>query len=264
MPSIAELTGPSDEFFLAAHDGVKCSRVLADRPLGIGLATGLLAALVRGDWCQLWDGELFRTGAGQPRDEALYALLARMEEDEQDWPPPPIPPAPRTYIAAHARTPYSQAWTPEARDDWRAPPVPQETRPAGSGHQVREWMAYLANKRRAEALVGDRLASRGLVWREERGLPGFRSVRYVPRDTIVTGNPASKVRTAAERGSALPWSGLFLAGLFLATGLHQHALATLKSSEHSTLQSLLQGLDEQSLELLKTAQDAVGNAAAVR
>lgn len=247
--------GPTGDFWLTSHDGVNSSRLIGDRPFGIGLATGLLAELVRGEWCELWDGELFRTTADPPADAALWELLVKMEEDEAQWPPqpPPRPTRSRTYIGVHARPEQGQVGY----------PVPIETRPAGRGHQVREWMSYLANKRRAETLVGERLARHELVSRVERGWL-FKTMRYVPCDTVVTGNPASLIRCCAQRGYQLPWSGLFLTGLYLATGLHQHALATLTPDEHSALLSQLKGLDEKSRKLLKAANVAVGDAAAVR
>jgi hypothetical protein len=247
--------GPTDDFWLTAHDGVKSMRVIGERPLGIGLAAGFLAELVHGKWCELRDGELFRTTADPPNDAALRALLAKMDDDERHWPPAstPVPPPSRTYVGTHLRPQHDLVWQ----------PAPRETRPAGRGHQVREWMSYLANKKRAETLAGDRLVDRGLVLREERGLV-FKTVRYTPRDTIVTANPASLIRGAAQRGYRLPWSEQFLAGLYLATGLHHYALATLEPDEHQTLLALLKDLDEPSRALLKAADIAVGDAAAVR
>jgi hypothetical protein len=63
---------------------------------------------------------------------------------------------------------------------------------------------------------------------------------------------------------------LFLAGLFLATGLHHHALATLSPNERSLLARQIQqglqdrgkpGLKEMLQELLRAADAAVGEAA---
>jgi hypothetical protein len=254
MPS-AGLERPTDDFWLAAHDGVgvKSPRVIGDRPFGLGLATGLLAELVHGGWCQLWDGQLFRTaGADQPRDAALRALLDKMAQDEKHWPPTPVPPASRTYVGVHVRAPYGLVW----------PPVPRQDHPAGRGHQLRDWIAYLANKR-AETLVGERLTRSGLARPEQHGLV-IKRTRYVPRDTNVTGRPASRLQIAAQRGSSLSWSDRVLAGLCLATGLHQHALYALTSGEHDRLLTLIKGLDGPLRELIRAADAAVGDAAAVR
>jgi hypothetical protein len=262
MPS-AEPTRFTDPFWLAAHDGVKGARLIGDWSLGIGLATGLLAELVHGGWCQLWKGSLFRKTASPPKDPALLALFDQMKADEKDWPPPPPPPpSPRTYVGDHVQVRPGQVWPPAARAELSKPPVPQETRPSGRGHDLREWMSWLVYEERAETLVGERLLRSGLVSREERRrMLGGTTVRYVPCDSVVTGFPASGVRTAVQRGLDLPCSGLFLAGLFLATGLHEHALATLTPAEHSALLDRLKGLDEQSRELLKVAHAAVGDAA---
>ena len=59
----------------------------------------------------------------------------------------------------------------------------------------------------------------------------------------------------------MTWPALFLGGLFLATGLHHHALATLTPFHRSLLASQLKRLDPMSQELLKTADTAVGEAA---
>jgi hypothetical protein len=251
MPS----AGPTDDFWLAAHDGVMNARVIGDRPFGIGLAAGLLVELVHGDWCQLWDGELFRTTTpDRPRDAVLGALLDKMEHDERQWPPSaPVPPTPRSYVGAHVQPPHGQVW----------PPVPRPARPAGRGHRVRDWMAYLANQKRAETLVGDRLTRSGRAWREEHGRV-LKRVRYMPRDTLVTGTPASRIQAAAQHGTRLSWSDLVLVGLCLATGLHQHALSALTPAERHRLLGLLDDLDEQSWELIKATNGAVGDAAAVR
>lgn len=257
---LAEPTWPTDAFWLTAHDGIKASRLLSDRLLGIGLATGLLAELVHGDWCQLWDDALFRTAAASPADDAaLSAVLARMEEDEEHWPPSPsspapVPPAtPRVYVGVHVRPQSGEFW----------PPSASKTRPAGRGHQLGQWMAYLANGRRAEMLVADRLAGKRLARCERHGLV-VRTVRYVPCDTVVAGYPASMIRTAAERGLAMSWSEKFLAGLYLATGLSQYALATLSTDQHTTLLNLIKGLDDTSKALLKAADDAVANKTTAR
>ncbi|MEV6303887.1 hypothetical protein AB0M02_31095 [Actinoplanes sp. NPDC051861] len=248
--SILSSVGPSGAYWLTGHDGVKGARLVGDRPFGVGLAAGLLAELVHDRWCRLWDGELFRTTADAPHDTALYALLAKMHEDEQHR--PPVRPAGRAYVGAHALP----------QDGEQSPAGPGQTRPAGHGHSARDWMAYLTNGR-AEILIRDRLAEHGLVSPIKHGLV-FKTVRYLPRNSIVTGFPASEVRGAAERGYEMSWPALLLSGLYLATGLDQYALSTLTPQQQRGLVIQLKGLDEPSRELLKAAQTAVGDAAAVR
>ena len=87
-------------------------------------------------------------------------------------------------------------------------------------------------------------------------------MRYVPYDSVAAGTPASRISGNLRSSRVLSWSELFLAGLFLATGLHHHALFTLDPAERSRLtQQLGRGLDEMSRELLKAADAAVGEAA---
>lgn len=251
MPS-AGSTRLTDDFWLAAHDGgFDGKRLIGDWPLGIGLATGLLAELVRNAWCELWDDRLFRTRLDEPqtpRDPALHAVYEQMKEDEKDWPPPP--PRSRTYIGAHAQERAGLAWPLEP------------TRPPGPGHDVRQFMSWLVYDNRAEKLVGDRLARDGLVRREthRRRFRGT-TVRYVPCDTTVLGFPGSAITNAAHNNLELPWQGTVLAALFYATGLHEHALATLTQDEHAALLKQIKGLNEAWRVLLRAADAAVGDAA---
>jgi hypothetical protein len=132
-------------------------------------------------------------------------------------------------------------------------------------------MAYLAYERRAEARVIERLSRTGLVRREERRrLFGGATARYVPSDSNVSGTPANTIINAIQTARALPWSGVFLAGLFLATGLHHHALATLSSYERSLLNQQIRAslasegkprISAMLRELLRAADAAVGEAA---
>lgn len=256
--------GPSDALWLAAHDGAGHARLIGDRPLGLGLATGLLAELVHCGWCQLWDGRLFRKEASPPADLVPRALLTQMMVDEQNWPPLPAEPdhwhpeavlPPGTYVGAHA---------PRSPGHGRSPArhAVAETRPPGPGHDVAEWMSWLAYEGRAEGLVGDRLARLTLVMRDERRrLFGGTTVRYIPRDLNVTVYPASVITSSVRRDLKLSWEDLFVAGLLLATGLDKHALATLTQSDRSVLLAQLKGLDEESRALLRAADAAVGDAA---
>ena len=270
-------TRPTDDLWLTAHDGVgvRKARVISARPLGIGLATGLLTELVHGGWCQLWEGRLFRTevepltgkAVKPPKDFALQTLLDQMQVDEQDW-PLPKPQRSRTYRAAHSLPPQiGDYWPPEAQAAGGSPPVPKETKPSGPGHDPREYMTWLAYEDRAVRLVGDRLARIGLVQREEerRRFRGGTTVRYVPYNTVLTGNPANQLTGAVQHWVALDWSRLFYAELLFVTGLHQHALFGLTPSQHHGLRYLLKkGLEGPSRELLDVAEVTVKDAAGIR
>lgn len=269
MPS-AEPTWLTDDLWLAAHDGVKGARLIGDWPLGVGLAAGLLAELIHGTFLELRDGELFRTAAELPADPALRPLLVRMEAEEQTWPQQaPIRPS---RVRAAVRAQDDLGWGP--RESERAgwpPPIRPETRHRLRGHQLHKWMAYLAYEQRAETRVLDRLSRTGLIRREKRRrLFGGTTARYVPCDSNASGSPANAITQAVQHGRPLPWSEAFLAGLFLATGLHHHAFATLSSHERSLLGQLIKaGLNEQVRagvnamlsELLCAADAAVGEAA---
>ncbi|MFI7543814.1 GPP34 family phosphoprotein [Actinoplanes sp. NPDC049599] len=264
----AESTRLTDDLWLAAHDGVKGARLIGDWPLGVGLAAGLLAELIHGGCLELRDGELFRTtkaAAALPTDPALRPLLVTMHAEEQTRPATPA----RVRVTARAR---EEQWGPRASEcgGW-PPPVLQETRHRRPGHQLHAWISYLAYERRAEARVLDRLSRTGLVQREDRRrLFGGTTVRYVPCDSNASGTPANTITHTVQAGRALPCSGVVLAGLFLATGLHHHALATLSPSERSMLTRQIQlGLDDKATtgmqamlrELLRAADAAVGEAA---
>lgn len=303
----------TDDLWLAAHDSVNGKPQIGDWPLGVGLATGLLAELVHGQLCVLEQGELFRTTAEAPDDPALLPLLLKMETEERSWPTPqpsptrgqaPAPAAAYDHQGWPAAPRHSQDWPPTAHDhrgwppvprhaqDWpptaqdsrgwsaaahgggggqpeaydgqrRQPPVQQESRRPTRGHKLGEWISYLAYERRAEERVIARLSRTGLVRRDERRrFLGGKTVRYVPYDTVAAGTPATTISGALQRRRDLSWSELFLAGLFLATGLHHHALATLDPAERSQLtQQLGRRLDAMSRELLKAADAAVGEAA---
>jgi Golgi phosphoprotein 3 (GPP34) len=251
----------TDDLWLAAHDSVNGKPTIGDWPLGVGLATGLLAELVHGRFLELREGELFRTGAALPDDPALRPLLVTMETEERNWPPPQPGPSTQAWAHARAQIQHTHAWTQSPQHGWRPLPVSEEEQ-RRRGHELGTWMSYLAYER-AEGRVIDRLARAGLVKREQRRRL-FRNptVRYVPYDSVVAGTPANTINTAMQRGLKLSTSELFFAGLLLATGLHLHALATLTPAEHFLLsQRLKQGLDPMSRELLRAAHAAVGDAA---
>lgn len=257
MPS-AEPWRLADDLWLAAHDSVNGKPQIGDWPLGVGLATGLIAELIHGGLLELRQSELFRTTAELPDDPALHPLLVKMEAEEQTWPPPP--PA-RARATVRARDDFD--WPPRASDGGGWPPRQEENRHRKRGHELGVWLAYLAYEQRAEARVIDRLSRTGLVRRQERRrLLGGTTVSYAPYDSVVSGTPASTIRSAVQSRRRLNRSQLVLAGLFLATGLHHQALATLSPFERSHLtEELIHGLDEASRELLRAADVAVGEAA---
>lgn len=262
MPSAAP-TRLTDNLWLAAHDSVNGKPHIGDWPLAVGLATGLLAELGHYQYCELRQGELFRTTDDLPDDPALAPLLIKMAAEEQSRPTLPPPTArgrARAPVAAEEiwgrrpTAPPGRAWPPQAQE---------EHRHRKHGHDLGAWLSYLAYEKRAEERVIDRLSRTGLIRRDERRrlLIGTK-VRYVPYDSIASGTPASTVSAAVQRGHTLSPPELLLAGLFLATGLHHYALSTLTPAERTQLtQQLGAGLDPMSRELLKAADVAVGEAA---
>ncbi|WP_212987259.1 GOLPH3/VPS74 family protein [Actinoplanes auranticolor] len=264
MPS-AEPTRLTDDLWLAAHDGVKGSCLIGSRPLGVGLAAGLLAELVHGRFLELREGELFRSTGELPEDPALRPVLVKIEAEERTWLPSAPPASVRTTARAH------EEWGPRASERGWPPPVTEENRHRLRGHQLSVWMAYLAYEQRAETRVLDRLSRIGLVRREEhRRLFRGTTARYVPCDSFASGTPANTITNAVQTGRTLPWPKVFLAGLFLATGLHHHALATLSPYERSLLTQQIQaglsdagkpGIKAMLRELLRAADAAVGEAA---
>lgn len=278
MPS-AGSTRLTDGLWLAAHDSVNGKSQIGEWPLGVGLATGLLAELIHSGFLELRQGELFRFAAEPPNDPALRPLLVKMEAEEQRRQP----------ARAQARAPVTargdydwpsqvgdaRRWPVAEHDDGDGPgrprdgvsrllsPAQDETRHRKHGHQLGTWMSYLAYEARAEYRVIDRLSRAGLVRKEQRRrLLGGTAVRYVPYDSVASGTPANSISSAVQSRRGLDWSELMLAGLLLATGLHHHALATLSPLERSELaDQLKRGLDPMSRELLRAADAAIGEAA---
>jgi hypothetical protein len=275
MPS-AEPARLTDYFWLAAHDSVSGKPRIGEWPMQVGLATGLLAELVHGRFLELRQGELFRTTAALPDDPALCPLLIRMEAEEQSWKPapqPPLAPASRAVAARHPQTheaprwPAAQGWNGPTQEletrSWRPPTPQQETRHRRRGHQLGTWLSCLAREGRTEERVIDRLSRTGLVRRQERRrLWGGAAASYLPYNSVAAAIPASMISVAVWNRRRLDWSQLILAGLFLATGLHHHALATMTPSERSHIADQLRGgLDEVAFELLCAADAAVSEAA---
>ncbi len=130
--------------------------------------------------------------------------------------------------------------------------------------QIRDWISFLSTGAAVD-LVTRRLGRAGLVQRQERrGLLGTK-VAHVPTDSLTSGWPGSRVRTAIGRGDLLDVSDLLLAGLFLATGLDQHVFLTLTAHERGQLfDQLRRRLPAMLQELVAHAEAAVGDAVMAR
>jgi hypothetical protein len=76
--------------------------------------------------------------------------------------------------------------------------------------------------------------------------------------------PASKIITGLQRGERLDLQTLVLAGLFLATGLHQQALESLTPGDRADLAGQLKGMNPMLRELLRAAEQIVGEAVMIR
>lgn len=273
----------ADPLWLAAHDNVKDKPRIGEWALGIGLGAGLLAELIGDGHLELRAGEFFRTTQPPPEDMALGPLLATIVQEEQSQTPPqPAAAPPWREPSAHEPSADVYAWphpSTAGRDPHtlRAtyPPMPQpappgfglppqvQTRHRQPGHRLADWLAYLAYDRRAEHLVAARLARRGLVTQiRKRRLFGGTAIGHTPCNSVVAATPASMITIAVQRRERLTTDQLLLAGLFLATGLHHHALATLKLDQRSTLETqIVRSLPAVFRELLRAADIAVGEAA---
>nr|WP_221378317.1 GPP34 family phosphoprotein [Actinoplanes polyasparticus] len=270
--------------WLTAYDSVSGRPRIGAWPLGVGLAAGLIAELIGGRFVDLREGELFRTGAEPPDDPALGPVLVKMQAEEQDRAVPASSAMASRHAWALGQPTVSgegSVWPPRQRDNrdagwrdsdeslaWPATLRTQQryepdTRHRQRGHELRMWLSYLAYEGRAEQRVLDRLTRTGLVRREERRrLLGGRSVRFEPCDSVAAGNPANKVCIDVQGRRRLTDTQVLLAGLYLATGLHHHALATLSPNEWSWLADELgRRLDDTWRELLQAADSAVGEAA---
>ncbi|MFI5935152.1 GPP34 family phosphoprotein [Actinoplanes sp. NPDC051494] len=129
---------------------------------------------------------------------------------------------------------------------------------------VRDWIAFLSTGV-ATDLVARRLTRAGLTRRTvRRGLFGSR-LSFDPVDSVVSGLPATRIRVAAERRELLGVPDLVLTGLVFATGLDQHALATLdpRGRDH-LLDQLRRRLPPPLQRLVGHAEAAVGDAVMAR
>lgn len=256
MPT-AEPTRLTDDLWLAAHDSVNGKPRIGDWPLGVGLAAGLLAELIMLEFLDLRQGELFRETEELPNDPALRPLLVTMAEEERLRPTPePVRIQARAQIGEArpvAPTAHGRNWHPQAQE---------ENRHRRPGHKLTTWISYLAYRRRAEDGIVDRLIDSRLIRPEaRRRWIGRTTVRYVPNDSVAAGTPANLIVGALQRGLTLSSTELVLARLFFATGLDQHALATLESAERDLLSQRLGLLDPKLRELLRAAHAAVGEKA---
>jgi Golgi phosphoprotein 3 GPP34 len=219
----------TDDFWLAAHDTVSGRPQMAAVPLGIGLAAGLLGELLFTGHITISKGLLYLQSAVPPEDPALVPLVAQLDEEERG----------RRQLAVGAHE--------------------------ESGHDLYEWIRYLAIEDRAAQLVTNRLSRSGSVTLEQRRkLFGGSTSRFVPRDSYVSGVPASRILTGLQRREQLDPQTLVLAGLFLATGLHQQALESLTPSDRADLAHQLRGMHPMLRELLRAAEQIVGEAVMTR
>jgi hypothetical protein len=228
MPSPDEPT-LTDDFWLTAHDTVNGKAQLAAQPLGTGLAAGLLAELLFTGNISVQDGMLYPQLAPVPHDAALSPIVAMLDEENRA--------TRRQSGPAHRQ----------------------------SGLDLREWIRYLAIDNRAADLVTNRLSQRGIVILEQRRkLFGGATSRFVPRDSYVSGVPANRIIVTLQRRETLDQRVLTLAGLMLATGLHQQALESLNSDERAALAGQLRSLNPMLRELLRAAEQIVGEAVMTR
>jgi len=214
----------TDDLWLAAHDSVNGKSRLNPRTLGIGLAAGLIAELLFWQNLSLDKGQLYLLNAPTPQDPALVPVWNQFVEEER--------------VRRSAAPSHDQG-----------------------GQSVDDWIAYLAADTRAEELVINRLSQSGNVTRaQRRGLTGKRVV-FVPNDPNVSGWPAGRLSSMLARGQQLDHSDLMLAGLFLATALHQQALDQLGPEGFQELsRQLRRDLHPMLRELVSRAESAVGEA----
>ncbi|MFC4109373.1 GOLPH3/VPS74 family protein [Micromonospora zhanjiangensis] len=220
----------ADEFWLCAHDTVVRRAQLGSRPLGIGLAAALLTELVIWRCLTISSGRLYPVpGATLPDDPALAPVMSQLIEEER------------------------------RNRSHRLDPTP-------AGQRARDWIAFLSADNRAADLVVARLSRTGLVSRQERrSLLGRPTVYYTPTDTNATGWPAVRISTALQKGRELSELDLVLAGLMLATGLHQRTLALLEQHELVRLaEQIKRRMHIMLREILHHAETAVGETVMTR
>nr|WP_296067055.1 GPP34 family phosphoprotein [uncultured Actinoplanes sp.] len=228
MPSLDQ-SKLADDLWLAAHDTPRRKSQLADRPLSLGLGAALLGELLLAGSIAIDGGAIFLRFAAAPDDPALAPVVNQMKGED------------------HSR----RRQLPGAHEQ--------------SGLKLREWIQYLAVDNRAHDLVTNRMSRAGLIHREDRrSLFGGVTVRYTPRDSIISGAPVSRVNVALERRHELDQSQLALAGLFLATGLHQQVFANQTPDDRAELGRQLKTLHPMLRELLRAAEQVVGEAVMLR
>ena len=215
----------TDDFWLIAHDTVNGKPRLAAGPLNTGLATGLLAELLFTGNIAVQDGRLYPQMAAVPQDSALSPVVHLIDEED--------------------------------RVQRRQPGALHRQ----SGLDLREWIKYLGIDNRAADLVTNRLSQRGLVSLEQRRkMFGGPVSRFVVRDTYTSGVPAVRIITNLQRHEPLNPPSLTVAGLLLATGLHQQALEALTTDDRARLADQLRGMHPMLRELLRCGEQIVGEA----
>ena len=225
-PDFSPLT---DDFWLIAHDSVNGKPQLAASPLSTGLATGLLVELLFAGNIAVQNGQLYPQLVPAPEDSALSPVVRLIEEEDR-----------------------------------------AQRRQAGLMHRqsaldLRQWIKYLGIDNRAADLVTNRLSQRGLVTLEQRRkMFGGPVSRFVVRDSYISGVPAVRLVTGLQRRELLDHQSLALAGLLLATGLHQQALESLTPDDRSRLADQLRGMNPMLRELLRCGEQIVGEAVMTR
>jgi hypothetical protein len=248
-----QLSGLADEFWLAAYDNTSDDPRIPPHSLGVGLGTALIAELIDASLIRLQEQELFRLTNRLPQDPALCAVFAAMLEEERSWPSPELP-AQRVGRTGDGSVAGQEA---QARHRQR-------------GHELEVWIAYLADEKRAEEPVVQRVVRSGrALLVERRRLFRGTSARYVPRNSVTAVTPAFGINELLRRGRPhdLTTRQLLLAGLFETTRLDQHALASLDQREHEALNrelSVLKSSNETAASLLRASDIAVSSAALTR
>lgn len=218
----------ADDLWLAAHDTPNGKSQLADRPLGIGLGGAILGELLFTGNIIVDSGNVLVRFAQAPDDPALAPAVRQLEDEDRR----------------------------------------RRQRPA-AGQQgemkLREWIQYLAVDNRGQELVTHRLSLAGVIRREQRkSLFGGVTTRFTPVDSIISGAPVSRINVELGRRIALDQVRLTLAGLFLATGLHEQVFATQTPDDRTELGRQLRTLHPMLRELLRATEQVVGEAAMLR
>jgi hypothetical protein len=219
----------ADGLWLAAHDTPTGKSRLGDRPLAIGLSSALLGELLFTGNITVAIGKIFPQFINAPDDSALASVVHQLKNE------------------------YRTRW-----------PRISDSNPL-DGLELREWIKYLAVDNYAHDLVTDRMSSSGAIrLKQHKRLFGGVTSRYVPANSVMSGTPASHVVTELGRRTVLDQASLTLAGLFLATGLDQQILASQPVGTRLELGRQLMVLHPMLRELLRVAEQLVGDAAMLR